>query len=273
MRRRRHAVSSPPTSHTSPALFRASLSNRVLLSEPGATRRERSCTPETSRGDQFSGLATHAPRPFSRGMGIYSLLCASYARIDWGALLRHLQRRTPGRYHPGHLRSLQRGLRRLRAALSSMRKPSHLEGIVWDVVPPPRSSAPIGPKEETTSVSHIMPDTEGLPQTKLIEAPSSLEEKPPPLSKTRLAHMKMTVPTTPASRSVQEAFTHQEGLLAETSDSPLARAIQEHIQANRSPKTLGWHRVALGFLQRHLHSQHILFVQGLTRYRIESWIR
>jgi hypothetical protein len=62
-----------------------------------------------------------------------------------------------------------------------------------------------------------------------------------------------------------------------SSDIPLAHAIQEflqeHSQANRSPKTLAWHQVALGFLQRYLHRQEILFIQGVTLDRIQSWIR
>lgn len=65
-------------------------------------------------------------------------------------------------------------------------------------------------------------------------------------------------------------------LQMEGQGTPLARAVQaylqEQTQANRSPKTLAWHRIALGFLQRYLHSQHILSVHELTKDRIQSWI-
>lgn len=213
--------------------------------------------------------------PF-QGEWEYILFCVqAMPELTGGALFRHLQRRTPERYHPGHLRSLQRGLRHLRAALPMVKKLPHAEGGTWDAVGPPRSSAPAGPEKEKTSVSHTVQDGESVPQARPISATPSSEATLSP-SRTRLPHVKGVMSRTPETRLAQVVSSPSETLQVESLDRSLARAIQaylqEHTQANRSPKTLAWHRTALGFLQRYLHTQQMHSFHGLTRERIQRWI-
>jgi site-specific recombinase XerD len=153
-------------------------------------------------------------------------------------------------------------------------KHSPSEVMAWQAIPP-RSSAPIGAKKEPPSVSSPMLDAEDVPQAKSMPPAKEAAGENASSSRTSLPHAKEAAPSTSEIRPTQAVAAPSEALQVETPGYLLARAIkdylQEHTQANRRPKTLDWHRVALSFLQRYLHSQHILSVQELTQDRIQRW--
>jgi hypothetical protein len=176
----RCAVGATPFPHRQPATpvlrFHEHLCQTESFSRSQERPVERDPTP-LEPPENIDPLAWPRTRrdPF-QGEWEYILFCIqAMPELTGGALLRHLQRRTPERYHPGHLRSLQRGLRHLRTALPIVRKHSPSAMVAWEVVPPPRSSAPSGPKEGKTFVSHTMPDSDltapkaDLPPIRVVE--------------------------------------------------------------------------------------------------------
>jgi hypothetical protein len=278
----RCAVGVAPFPHRQPVAPVLCFHEHLCQTEPFSRNQERPVEREPSLLEQRETIDPLAwPRtrrdPFQGEWDSIFFCLQAMPELTAGVLFRHRQRRTPERYHAGHLRSLQRGLRRLRMYLPGVSKHAHSEVMACDVVPPPPSSAPTGSKEELATISCPLSDGEAFPPARQIPAPASPEKNPPPSWKARLPQRKMARSTTSTSRPGSAPSARQEDVLVAISDIPLARAIQvylqEHIRANRSPKTLEWHQVALGFLQRYLHSQEILFVQGLTQDRIQSWIR
>jgi hypothetical protein len=78
---------------------------------------------------------------------ILSWLVANPERSS-GDLFRELQRRSPGRYQPSHIRTLQRGMRKIRAYLLETRQEQWQEEVIHGP-----SSEPISPAERAPSSS------------------------------------------------------------------------------------------------------------------------
>ena len=71
---------------------------------------------------QKNGLAAHAEAPFEgEWEQITSWVVANPERSS-GDIFRELQRLSPGRYQPLQIRTLQRGMRKIRAYLLEMRE-------------------------------------------------------------------------------------------------------------------------------------------------------
>lgn len=192
-----------------------------------------------------------------------------------GVLFRHLQTRTPGRYQPNQVRSLQLGLRVLRANLGKageVRK----EAVGDQTADPASQPIPKNRQKGKHRRAYTRTRTEGGHPKTPLQLSSSLAGETSPLQRGRSLRSGGKGSVRPGSRPAGTLSSRQEQLQSKEQDHPLARAVQtylcEQTEANRSPKTLAWHRVALGFLQRYLYSQQIHSLHWLTRERIQNWI-
>jgi site-specific recombinase XerD len=206
-----------------------------------------------------------------------------------GDILQELQCLFPGRYERSHLRTLQRGIRKIRAQVLQGHKeagpPQGLQrnGLASAELSPPRpasegldtSSLPVC--EGTRSLGSTDTCSSNRPQTaeelssrtgrrtrgSIPAAPTSskrdpgqLARRPPAISSPSAAH--------PSSSEKGQRLT-------------MERAIQEYLQAHREvghrPKTLEWHHMALGHLQHYvLNECHLLLVNQISEATICSWL-
>lgn len=196
-------------------------------------------------------------------------------------IFRELQRRTPGRYRPSQIRTLQRGLHQIRTQLLDTREePEPTEAIQGERPADPAVSTPQG-----EAINQPFPS---LPVVSFSQEP--IEARPVPGS---LPPAEEAIcPPEPATGPGTKRPPHSAGkrrrqpppvplpsVSADASPSPLTvdRAIQLYLQdrvANeRSSKTIEWHRTALGLLQRYLLQEHpLLLISHLTERDIRGWL-
>jgi len=206
-----------------------------------------------------------------------------------GDILRELQSMFPGRYESSHLRTLQRGICKIRTHLlqthegtASPEGPPANLSLAAELklsTPAPESlasssfSASVGtPSPGDTSVcfcdrhqsaeelpSHTGRKTRGsVPAALTSSRPESgqLARRPPAVSSPSAAH--------PSSPDKSQHLT-------------IERAIQEYLQAHREVghrlKTLEWHQMALGHLQQYVLTEcHLLLVNQITEITMRSWL-
>jgi site-specific recombinase XerD len=204
-------------------------------------------------------------------------------------ILRELQCLFPGRYECSHLRTLQRGIRKIRAQVLQAHEeagsPQGLQrnGLASAELKPPRpasegldtSSFPVC--EGTLSLGSIDTCSSNRPQaaeelssrtgrrtrgpipaapTSSKRGPGQIVRRPPAVSSPSAAH--------PSSPEKGQRLT-------------IERAIQEYLQAHREvghrPKTLEWHHMALCQLQQYLLNEcHLLLVNQITETTMRNWL-
>ena len=205
-------------------------------------------------------------------------------------ILRELQFRFPERYDRSHLRTLQRGIRKIRAQVFRVPEEAELpQGPEVNGLPPAELKSPQSGAEGLA--------TSFLPVCKemLLFAGSSdiclsnlhrAAEELSLLSGKRTGGPILAIPTS----SKRDPSLIVRGLPAVSSPSApgpsslekgqrltIERAIQAYLQAHRTvghrPKTLEWHHMALGHLQQYLLNEcHLHFVNQIMETTMRGWL-
>jgi len=206
-----------------------------------------------------------------------------------GNIFRELQSLFPGRYRTQHLRTLQRGLRRIRAyVLTTREEPQQTEVIHAEVRPPHdtalastaivslpsrpmQSVAPSSRETSTHSSHHYLTAQE--PAIHPLGKATHLRVHPPTLAESASSQAVQPPHITRASAK-QESRAPS---LRRVHHLTIARAIQSYLQAHRKarhrPKTLEWHQTVLHQLQDYLLlERHLLHVSQITETDLGAWI-
>jgi site-specific recombinase XerD len=202
-------------------------------------------------------------------------------------ILRELQSRFPGRYERSHLRTLQRGIRKIRAQVlrayeeagspqgcegnglpPAELKPSQpaSEGLVTSSLPVCEGVLFVGSPETCSSSQHqvaeeLSPRTGRRTRGPILAIPASSERDPGQI-----------VRRPPAVSSAPAPSLSEKGQRL-----TIERAIQEYLQAHRTvehrPKTLEWHHMVLGHLQQYLFNEcHLHFVNQIMEMTMRGWL-
>ncbi len=211
-----------------------------------------------------------------------------------GDLFRQLQCQFPGGYQPGHLRTLQRGLRKIRAYVLADRSKSHQHEVIRAGEPTPvePSQAKSLPAEALHLASRFTPPRPGDPSagetSRGFSRPSLTTGKPAEGPGEKAARSLVPAATPLENELSQPVHFPSVARVLTTSQSrddsqqrsrPLTieRAIHSYLQAHRTarhrPKTLEWHRMVLHQLQDYLLlERHLLHVSQMTETDLDAWI-
>jgi hypothetical protein len=204
-------------------------------------------------------------------------------------ILRELQCLFPGRYERSHLRTLQRGIRKIRAqVLQTYEEAGPPQGPQGNVLPSAELEPP-QPASEGLDTSSL-PVCEGTfslgsTDTCLFNRPRAAEELS---SRTgRKTRGSVTAVPTSLKRDQGQLVRCPSAISAQSTAAPsssekgqhltIERAIQEYLQAHREvghrPKTLEWHHMALCHFQKYLLNEcHLHLVNQITETIICSWL-
>jgi site-specific recombinase XerD len=205
-----------------------------------------------------------------------------------GDILRELQCLFPGRYKRSHLRTLQRGIRRIRVQVlqeyEGTRSPQALQGngLAATELSPPRpaseslvtSSLPVcegtcSPWSTDTCSSNrpqapeeLSSRTSGRTREPIEAAPTSSKRDPGRIVRRPPATSAQSTPAFSSSERGQRLT--------------IERATQEYLQAQREvghrPKTLEWHHMALGHLHQYVLAKCHLLVNQITETTVRDWL-
>ncbi|HEX4204111.1 MAG TPA: tyrosine-type recombinase/integrase, partial [Ktedonobacteraceae bacterium] len=206
-----------------------------------------------------------------------------------GDILRELQHRFPGRYEHSHLRTLQRGVRKIRAYTPQTHKkigsPQELQENVLSLAEPePARSALDGlvPSslpvcEETLSADRTLSCSSNRCQKTEVLSPRTGRKTrrsipAVPTSSQRESGQVVRRPATISSRSVHHPSAPKKGQRL-----TIERAIQKYLQAHRKaghrPKTLEWHQMVLSHLHQYLRAEcHLFVVHQITETIMRNWL-
>jgi site-specific recombinase XerD len=206
-----------------------------------------------------------------------------------GDIFRELQSLFPGRFLPRHMRTLQRGMRRIRKyVLATREEPQQREVIHGDALTPHHPEpAPKGTISLSVLSTQSVNPSQGEPST--CASHHRLNAEAPtvhPSGKVShsLAHPQLSVESKP-SQAVHASHIALAPAIKECHDSPprrghslsIERAIQSYLQAHRKarhrPKTLEWHPTALCQFQHYLQvERHLLQVSQITETDVRDWV-
>jgi site-specific recombinase XerD len=206
-----------------------------------------------------------------------------------GDILRELQSLFPGRYEVSHLRTLQRGIRKIRThvlqtheevrsperpdanlPLPAELKPSRLvsESLTSASFPasvdaPPPGDTSVRFSERHQAAEELSSRTGGKTRGFVTAALTSTKRKPCPLAR-RPPAISSPSAAHPSSPEKSHRLT-------------IAQAVQEYLQAHRTvehrPKTLECHHMALCHLQQYLLTEcHLLLVNQITETTMRDWL-
>jgi site-specific recombinase XerD len=206
-----------------------------------------------------------------------------------GDILRELQSLFPGRYEVSHLRTLQRGIRKIRSHVlqtheeaGSPERPDANLSLPAELKPsrpvpesltsasfPASGGAPspgdtsVRFSERHQAAEELSSRTGGKTRGSVPAALTSTKRKPGPLAR-RPPAISSPSPAHPSSTDKSHRLT-------------IDRAVQEYLQAHRTvehrPKTLEWHHMALGHLQQYLLTEcHLLLVNQITETTMRDWL-
>ncbi len=180
-----------------------------------------------------------------------------------GELFRELQRRFPGRYQPSHLRTLQRGMRKIRARLRAsgegLWQQEVIQAVLCDPVSPDRLEQQADERAElfhaTTLPAALSLSEEPMREQQVPPQHTTEKECLPPQEVT-MSEVIQQVPMPdveppqgrrPARTSGNPIRSHQR-----RSNMSIEQAVQEYLErqrkGKRQPKTLEWHQTALHHL-------------------------
>ncbi len=206
-----------------------------------------------------------------------------------GDILRELQGMFPERYERSHLRTLQRGIRKIRTQLLQVHEEAgSLQGLQRnglasaELSPPRPASEGLEPSSLPVCEGTLSPDRKGTCSS---NRPQVAEEL---LSRTgRKTRRSVPAAQTSSKRDPGQIIRRPLAVSSLTALDPtslekgqrltIERAIQEYLQAHREvghrPKTLDWHHMALGHLQQYLLNEyHLLLVKQITETTIRNWL-
>jgi len=188
-----------------------------------------------------------------------------------GDILRELQTLYPVRYERSHLRTLQRGMRKIRTHLLQ----TH-EG----------TASPEGPQANLSLPAELKPS---LPKPESVAPsalPGSVGTSSPSHKSARCSDRRRAAeePSSPTDRKTSGSVpvvscpsaTHPSSP-EKSHDLTIERAVQEYLQAHREvghrPKTLEWHHMVLAHLQQYVLTEcRLLLVDQITETAIYSWL-
>ena len=203
-----------------------------------------------------------------------------------GDIFRELQRLSPGRYQPLHIRTLQRGLRKIRAfLLETAPEPwpqEVIHGQTSDLISLAQRTQEA--EEETCSLCSSALASPGVP------AQQNASERPFPArpgAKDEPPQETATSPGDPPgikadgepsqARHVSSLSGESNGPRKRQRSQTIERAIQDYLEDQRSrhrrPKTVEWHQMALGLFQCYLLSEcHLTLLRHITEKEIQGWL-
>ncbi|HET8842318.1 MAG TPA: transposase family protein, partial [Ktedonobacteraceae bacterium] len=206
-----------------------------------------------------------------------------------GDILRELQSRFPGRYECSHLRTLQRGLRKIRTyVLQTHEEAGPPEGLLERLLPSGEmklarpaseslvsSSFPVcedasSPKSTSTRSSDPLWTAEELSVRPVREESGTIPAGQTP-SKSEPGKIVRRSATVSAKSASQMPSPEKDQHLT------IERAIQDYLQAHRTvghrPKTLEWHQLVLAHLHQYLRTECGLFlVHQITETVMRNWL-
>ncbi|BCL83739.1 transposase family protein [Ktedonobacteria bacterium brp13] len=207
-----------------------------------------------------------------------------------GDILRELQSLFPRRYERSHLRTLQRGIRKIRAqVLQAPEEAGSLQGLQGNVLP--FDELPQAQPAPEDLVSFSSPASVGAPTPGelgtrsfdsqqgggALSARSSgkgsacvLATQAPP--KREAAGQIIRRSTSVSSQSAHQTFSREKDQRL-----TIERAIQEYLQAHRTvghrPKTLEWHQMVLTHLRQYLLIEcHLHLIHQITETAMRNWL-
>ena len=206
-----------------------------------------------------------------------------------GDIFRELQSLFPGRYQPQHLRTLQRGLRRIRAyVLAAREEPQQIEVIHAEARQPHdttpastgivslpsgfmRSAAPSSGETSTHSSHHYLTAQE--PAIRPLGKATHSSVHPPTLAENVSSQAVQPPHVTRASAKQESCAPTQRRVRHQTIVHTIHSYLQAHRQARHRPKTLEWHQTVLHQLQDYLLlERHLLHVSQITETDLRAWI-
>jgi len=206
-----------------------------------------------------------------------------------GDILCELQCLFPGRYERSHLRTLQRGMRKIRAHLLQAHEEagSHQglqrTGLASAELSPPR---PTSEGKDTSSLP-VCEGTLALESTDTYSSSRSLEAEELSSRTGRRTRGSIPAALTYSKRDPGQIIRRPPVVSSPSATHPsssekgqhltIERAIQQYLQAHREvghrPKTLEWHHMALCHLQQYVLAEcHLHLVHQITETTMRNWL-
>jgi site-specific recombinase XerD len=203
-----------------------------------------------------------------------------------GDIFRELQRLSPGRYQPLQIRTLQRGMRKIRAfLLETAPEPwpqEVIHGQVSDLIEPAQRTQEAG--EETCSLcsstlaSPVVPAQENASERPFPARPGAKEESPQETATSPGGPPVIKADGEPSqARHASSLSGESNGPRKRQRSQTIERAVHDYLEDQRShhrrPKTLEWHQMALGLFQHYLLSVcHLTLLNHITEKEIQGWL-
>jgi site-specific recombinase XerD len=227
--------------------------------------------------------------PFAgRWEQILTWVQASPARSS-ADILRELQSLFPECYNRSHLRTLQRGIRKIRThLLQTHEEASSTERLQANRLPAAELQFTKPPSTRLASSS--FPISVGNHAANGTSKPSSTYHQRTEASSVhpvRKARETVPAPSAPSKSKPSQRPRHSAAITSRTvhqastqENKPcltIERAIQQYLQAHRAvehrPKTLQWHQTALGHLHTYLLTEcHLHHVHQITEETVKNWL-
>jgi site-specific recombinase XerD len=282
-----HSSASQPTPKQSPVQFEfPGCTAELVLQEAGETD---ALPQEKRKSEDVLNWRRTGKDPFAgRWEQILAWVRANPTRSS-GDILRELQGILPGRYERSHLRTLQRGIRKIRAQVlqeyEEAGSPQGLQrnGLASAELSPLRPalecldpfSLPVCDRmislgntdshssNRPQSVEELSSRTDRRTRGSIPAAPTSLKRDPVQIVRRPVAISAQSTPAFSSSEKGQRLS--------------IERAIQQYLQAHREvghrPKTLEWHHMALSHLHQYVLTEcHLLLVDQITETIIRNWL-
>ncbi len=203
-----------------------------------------------------------------------------------GDIFRELQRLSPGRYQPLQIRTLQRGMRKIRAfLLETSLEPwpeEVIQGQASDPVEPAQwtheggeEACSLCSRTLTASLAHAQENTSEHP----FLAQSKTKKTSPQATVARPGDQPVIVPDGEQPQAHHaSSFSGSSKKPHKRRDSqPIERAIQDYLEDQkrhqRRKKTLEWHQTALGLLRDYVLMEcHMTLLRQITHKEIQGWL-
>jgi site-specific recombinase XerD len=206
-----------------------------------------------------------------------------------GDILRELQSLFPERYERSHLRTLQRGMRKIRTHLLQTNEGAGSTEEPQAYLTLPAELKPSRPAPESQASSSfpacVSAPSPGDPSVRSFDRPQVAEELSSGTNRKTRGFVQAALTATkrepgqiarrpPAVWSLPAAHPSSS---KKGQHLTIERAIQEYLKAHREvghrPKTLEWHQMVLAHLQQYVLTRcHLLLVNQITETTICSWL-
>ncbi|GCE22195.1 tyrosine-type recombinase/integrase [Dictyobacter kobayashii] len=214
---------------------------------------------------------------------IASWVCTSPER-NCGEMFRELQRLFPERFRPAHLRTLQRGVRKVRARLQGacggQGKGEKMEaGGLHPSISVRPETAGCG-SDRPVHVINVSPSQKHVSK-QLVPSRCLGEEGIKGMQRTALSGEGLDTTASDQKHlqddQLSQGFERRTGSSQKGLSRSIEHAIQDYLQAQkksgRRPKTLEWHQTALRLLQEYLSSEcQYVLIHQITEAEIQNWL-